>query len=78
MARKTGKRAITNKKRTIALHGGKTSVSLEDEFWRGLQQLALSQNLALNTLVTQIDRERTNPNLSSAIRVYVLQDLKGG
>jgi predicted DNA-binding ribbon-helix-helix protein len=58
-------------KRSIVLDGHKTSVSLENEFWHGLREIAGRENTALSTLVGKIDHERNSCNLSSAIRVYV-------
>lgn len=59
-------------KRSISLGGHKTSVTLEEEFYTRLKQLAAIQNLQLGALVAQIDA--TGPrNLSSALRVYVLE-----
>ena len=53
------------------LNGHKTSVSLEDEFWDGLREIAADRNAGLSALVEEIDRARDNCNLSSALRVYV-------
>lgn len=58
-------------KRSIILHGHKTSVSLEDEFWTGLQEIAADRDTSLSMLIEEIDRERDNCNLSSAVRIYV-------
>jgi predicted DNA-binding ribbon-helix-helix protein len=58
-------------KRSIVLDGHKTSVSLENEFWLGLREIAGLENTPLSMLVGKIDRERNSCNLSSAIRVYV-------
>jgi predicted DNA-binding ribbon-helix-helix protein len=58
-------------KRSIVLDGHKTSVSLENEFWHGLREIAVRENTALSTLVGKIDSERNSCNLSSAIRVHV-------
>jgi predicted DNA-binding ribbon-helix-helix protein len=58
-------------KRSIIIDGQKTSVSLENEFWDGLREIASRQNVALSTLIKQIDSGRTTDNLSSAIRVFV-------
>ena len=58
-------------KRSIVLDGHKTSVSLENEFWHGLREIAVRENTPLSTLVGKIDRERNSCNLSSAIRVHV-------
>ena len=58
-------------KRSVVLDGHKTSVSLENEFWEGLREIADQQNTSLSSLVRQIDRDRNRGNLSSAIRVFV-------
>lgn len=50
-----------------------TSICLEDEFFDALQFIAAEQNISLNQLVTNIDKERLTPNLSSAIRLYILK-----
>jgi predicted DNA-binding ribbon-helix-helix protein len=63
-------------KRSIFINGHKTSVSLENEFWRGLHDVARSKNVPVAKLVEQIDRDRDNVNLSSAIRVFVFNQLK--
>jgi len=61
-------------KRSIVIGGHKTSVSLEDAFWRGLKEIAAGQDITLSDLVSAIDAERhdANANLSSAIRLFVL------
>jgi predicted DNA-binding ribbon-helix-helix protein len=58
-------------KRSIVLDGHKTSVSLENEFWNALREIAVLENTTLSTLVGKIDHDRNSCNLSSAIRVYV-------
>lgn len=58
-------------KRSIILDGHKTSVSLENEFWEGLREIVSAKKMTVSDLVGQIDRERDNCNLSSAIRVFV-------
>ena len=63
-------------KRSIVLNGHKTSVSLENEFWDGLRQIAEGQKTKVSALVQRIDRERTNRNLSSAIRIYVFNHFR--
>lgn len=50
-----------------------TSICLEEEFFEALQLIAAEQNLSLNQLVTNIDKERSTSNLSSAIRLYILK-----
>lgn len=59
-------------KRSIVIAGHKTSVSLEDAFWRGLKDIAGTRDLTLSELVAAIDSERRHGNLSSAIRLFVL------
>lgn len=59
-------------KHSIILNGHKTSVSLEDQFWAGLREIAARDNVAVSTLVGRIDHGRRSHNLSSAIRVFVL------
>jgi predicted DNA-binding ribbon-helix-helix protein len=63
-------------KHSILLHGHKTSVSLETEFWDELHQIAGHDNMLVSTLVEQIDHDRENVNLSSAIRVFVFNRLR--
>ena len=58
-------------KRSIFINSHKTSVSLENEFWHGLHEIADQKHTAVNTLVEQIDRLRDTCNLSSAIRIFV-------
>lgn len=60
-------------KRSIVLCGHKTSVSLEDAFWKGLKEIASRQRLTLSELVGDIDRHRHAGNLSSTIRLFVLE-----
>jgi predicted DNA-binding ribbon-helix-helix protein len=59
-------------KRTVSIAGRKTSVSLEDAFWHSLKQIAVQRELTLSELVTFIDTDRQNANLSSALRIFVL------
>jgi len=65
------------RKRSITIAGHRTSVSLEDAFWIALGRIAESRECSTSQLVTQIDRERTG-NLSSAIRVFVLNETAAG
>ncbi len=64
-------------KRSIVIAGHKTSVSLEDAFWKGLKEIAGSRNLTLSDLVSAIDSDRRHGNLSSAIRLFVLDHYRG-
>lgn len=59
-------------KRSIVIAGHKTSVSLEDAFWSGLKDVAVLRNMTLSDLVGSIDADRRQGNLSSAIRLFVL------
>ncbi|CAO3429692.1 ribbon-helix-helix domain-containing protein [Azospirillum doebereinerae] len=63
------------KKRSVLIAGHPTSVSLEEEFWEALKGVAQARGLSVNALIEEIDRARTG-NLSSAIRVHVLNDLQ--
>src|SRR5262245_30405187 len=72
-------------KRSIVVAGHKTSVSLEDAFWSALKEIAKARNVTLSELVATIDSERQHDNLSSTIRLFVLEvyrkqlfDLKEG
>ncbi len=60
-------------KHSIVVANHKTSVSLEDAFWRGLKEIALGQDLTLSELIAKIDSERNHANLSSALRLFVLE-----
>lgn len=58
-------------KKSVTLHGHKTSVSLEKAFWYALAELAKAQNLSLNQLIRDIDEKRQG-SLASALRLYAL------
>jgi predicted DNA-binding ribbon-helix-helix protein len=59
-------------KRSIVIAGHKTSVSLEDAFWKGLKEIATGRGLTLSQMVGEIDSARAQGNLSSALRLFVL------
>jgi predicted DNA-binding ribbon-helix-helix protein len=59
-------------KRSIVIAGHKTSISLEDAFWKALKEIAIARRATLSDLVASIDSERQHGNLSSAIRLFVL------
>lgn len=65
------------RKRSVLIAGHPTSVSVEDEFWSALKEIAEAQGVSLNRLIAEIDRER-GTNLSSAVRLFVLHTLKQG
>jgi predicted DNA-binding ribbon-helix-helix protein len=60
-------------KRSIVLAGHKTSVSLEDAFWKGLKEIAARRLMTLAELIGTIDSQRQHGNLSSALRLFVLE-----
>ncbi len=63
----------TLRKRSISIHGHRTSVSLEDAFWQNLQRIADERGIALARLIATIDDKRQPAcNLSSALRLHVL------
>ena len=59
-------------KRSIVLRGHKTSVSLEDEFWHALKEIASNRRITATELISEIDAGRSPGNLSSTLRVMVL------
>ena len=63
------------RKRSVLLRGHATSVSLEDEYWAELKRMARESGLSLSAFVSAIDDRRAS-NLSSALRLAVLADLK--
>jgi len=64
-------------KHTITIDGHKTSVSLEGAFWSDLKKIAHAKEATLSELVAEIDQTREQGNLSSAIRLYVLEHIRG-
>jgi predicted DNA-binding ribbon-helix-helix protein len=60
-------------KRSLVVAGHRTSVTLEDAFWRRLRELAVARDLSINALAAEVDAARGEANLSSALRVYVLE-----
>lgn len=67
----------TVKKRSVVVGGHRTSISLEQAFWEALQQMAAAQDKTINQMVSDIDAARSG-NLSSAIRVWILDRAKEG
>jgi predicted DNA-binding ribbon-helix-helix protein len=60
-------------KRSVRVAGRKTSISLEEAFWNDLKQIAAVRNVSLTEMIGAIDAERQQGNLSSAIRIFVLE-----
>lgn len=65
------------RKRSVTIAGHKTSLSLEEAFWRELKVIAGADGTSVNALIEGIDRERGG-NLSSAVRVFVLERVRNG
>jgi predicted DNA-binding ribbon-helix-helix protein len=63
-------------KRSVVIDGHKTSVSLEDAFWSDLKEIAHSQQVTLSKVIAEIDKARQQGNLSSAIRLFVLDQVR--
>jgi predicted DNA-binding ribbon-helix-helix protein len=63
-------------KRSLTIEGHRTSLSLEPEFWSALQRAASARRKSLAALVAEIDRTRGARNLSSAVRVWLLNQLE--
>jgi predicted DNA-binding ribbon-helix-helix protein len=63
-------------KRSVVINGHKTSISLEDAFWSSLKEIAHAQGATLGQTVAEIDRARQQANLSSAIRLFVLEHFR--
>jgi len=62
--------------RTIYIDGRKTGVSLEDAFWSGLKEIADAQGTTVSVMVAEIDKKRGRSNLSSAVRLFVLDRVR--
>ena len=60
-------------KHSLTLRGHRTSVSLEDLFWKEFRRIAEERDIALNQLAAEIDARRGDVGLASAIRIFVLQ-----
>ena len=65
-------------KRSIVLKDRKTCVSLEEPFWLELRSIAAERKLTLGELISMIDAGRKRPNLSSALRLFVLAKYRPG
>lgn len=63
------------RRHSVTLSGHKTSISLEDGFWQEVKRIAVARGLSMNALVSEIDKSRSG-NLSSALRLLVLEDLR--
>jgi predicted DNA-binding ribbon-helix-helix protein len=59
-------------KRSIVIDGRRTSVTVEEAFWKGLHEIAHERDVGMNKLIANINRNRQFANLSSTIRLFVL------
>ncbi|TMV65677.1 ribbon-helix-helix domain-containing protein [Thioclava sp. BHET1] len=64
-------------KHSLTLRGHRTSVSLEDSFWRAFREIAAERDMPINALAIEIDEARGDIGLASAIRVHVLRHYRG-
>lgn len=62
-------------KHSVVISGHSTSISLEEEFWQQLKEIAAARKIPLNALIAEVDNER-DCNLCSALRLFVLNELK--
>lgn len=62
-------------KHSLTLHGHRTSVSLEPEFWAAFREIAAARGVGLNALAAEIDAARGDVGLASAIRVFILNEM---
>lgn len=60
------------RKRSLSIAGHRTSISLEDEFWEALKEIAAAENRPVAALVVEVDSGRGATNLSSALRLHAL------
>jgi predicted DNA-binding ribbon-helix-helix protein len=63
-------------KRGVSFSGRKTSVTLEEPFWQALQEIATARGLTRSALIASIDDKRSGGNLSSGLRVFVLEQFR--
>ena len=65
-------------KRSVMIDGHKTSICLEDAFWSSLKAIAQAQGATVAQTITTIDKTREQSNLSSAVRLFVLDRVRNG
>lgn len=63
-------------KRSVVVGGHKTSISLEEAFWEQLKEIARGRECTLSKLIAEIDGNRLHSNLSSEIRLFVLEHVR--
>ena len=69
----TMSRPNVNRKRSVVVSKKRTSVSLEDSFWASLQAIVKMENTTIEHYIEKIERRRDTPNLSSNLRIAVLE-----
>ena len=69
---------VRNAKRSVALNGRNTSISLEKDFWDALNELARDEALTVPKLIARIKSEEVAENLSSSVRVFLLRHYREG
>ena len=62
-------------KYSVTIAGHRTSISLEEEYWLSVKKIAREKDIPISALISRIDKKKTK-NLSSALRIYVLKNLK--
>lgn len=65
-------------KHSVRVQGRKTSITLEPAFWEVIRDTARARRMTAAALISQIDRERTDGNLSSALRLFALNLYRSG
>lgn len=63
-------------KRSVVIDGHKTSISLEEPFWQAVRDIADQRQITVSELLRQIDQSRANANLSSAVRIFVVDQFR--
>jgi predicted DNA-binding ribbon-helix-helix protein len=61
---------------SVGVAGHKTGVTLEDEFWEGLTEIAKERGMSPSELITSINADRGHANLSSVVRLFVLNNYR--
>jgi predicted DNA-binding ribbon-helix-helix protein len=65
-------------KRSVRIAGHRTSLSVEPQFWEALAAIARRRRTSLAAIIAEVDRRRGDTNLSSAVRLYVLEETRNG
>ena len=63
-------------KHTVKVNGHNTSVFIENEFWDELKKICINRNITTDKLISEIDKNKKTSNLSSAIRLYILNQIR--